>query len=282
MNRTTLITLAVLAFAPIAAFAQDTASSYADAAGPMSYSSSSAPASSAIQPANTAAPGSVSYRPFSSVGVALKFGAAGVGFDLATPIASWLNLRGGASFFSYNTTLVEDGANISGAIKFQNASAMLDIFPFRNRFRISGGMTVFNNTGFNAALTVPGGNSFSVGNASYTSSPADPIHGTGTFNFGGRTAPRVSVGFGNMLPRGGHWALETEAGFQYISRPTVLYVINGSGCTGPNNTQCGPIDQSDVKQEQTDLQNDLSGLRFYPVLSVGLSYKIGATQPRIH
>jgi hypothetical protein len=270
MNLRLLSTLSILALTPLAASAQSTSAAL--------YSSSAAPAS--VTSAATIAPGSESYRPFSSAAVALKFGAAGIGFDLATPIVSWLNLRGGASFFSYNTTLVEDGANISGAIKFQNASAMLDIFPFRNRFRISGGMTIFNNTGFNAALTVPAGNSFSVGNNNYTSDPSDPIHGSGTFNFGGRTAPRVSVGFGNMLPRRGHWALESEAGFQYISRPTVLYVINGSGCTGPNNTNCGPIVQSDVNQQQTNLQNDLSGLRFFPILSIGLSYKAGPSHTR--
>jgi hypothetical protein len=270
MNSRILATLALVTLAPIAASAQTISAAL--------YSSSSN--SSSITAASTIAPGSLSTPPFSSLGVALKFGTAGAGFDLATPIASWLNLRGGASFFTYNTTLLEDGATISGAIKFQNASAMLDVFPFHNRFRISGGMTVYNNTGFNAALTVPGGNSFTVGNTSYTSDPSDPIHGTGTFNFGNRYAPRVSLGFGNMLPRSGHWALETEAGFQYISQPTVLYVIDGSGCTGPGNLNCGPINQSDVKQEQTDLQNDLSGLRFYPILSIGLSYKIGASHSR--
>ena len=246
MNSLVLRILAILALAPFSASAQ-------------------------------AIPESGGVHPFSAVGVAVKFGVAGAGFDLATPVASWLNVRGGASFFSYSTTLVEDGTNVSGAIKFQNGSAMLDIFPFRNRFRISGGATVFNKTGFNAALAVPAGNSFTVGNTDYTSDPSDPIHGTGTFNFGGSIAPRVSIGFGNMTPRRGHWGFETEAGFQYITRPTVVYVIHGSGCTGPANTNCGPISQSSINQEQTNLQNDLSGLRFFPILSIGLSYKLGSS-----
>jgi hypothetical protein len=217
--------------------------------------------------------------PFSGVAVAVKVGLAGVGFDVATPLVRRrLNLRSGASFFSYSTNLTEDSINIVGSLKFQNASTMVDWFPFHGSFRISGGATVFNNTGLNATLAVPAGQSFTLGGTTYYSQPGDPITGTGAFTFGGnKVAPRVTIGFGNMLPERGHFRLISEIGFQYFSEPTVVYNIAGGGCTsdvGGVYTNCGPIPQSSVTSEQNQLQNDLTDLRFFPIVSIGLSYKI--------
>jgi hypothetical protein len=232
-------------------------------------------------PAHAAAPveGS-SHGPFSGIAAGVKFGLGGVGFDVATPLVPQvLNLRGGASFFSYSPSITADNITINGDIKLQNADVMLDYFPFHGRFRISGGMTVYNYTNLSATLSVPSGNTFTLGNTKYYSDPALPLAGTGVFNFGGKTAGRVTIGTGNMLPKKGHFTFESEVGVQFFSAPTVVYTITGDGCTGYNSvsntyTGCGPVAASDVTQEEINLQNDLYDLRFFPVASVGLSYKI--------
>ena len=88
----------------------------------------------------------------------------------------WLNLRGGASFLSYTpSTITTDNVNVNGTIKFQNAAAMVDVFPFHGRFRLSGGMTIYNNTGLTATLLVPGGQSISFGGSTYYSEPVNAI-----------------------------------------------------------------------------------------------------------
>jgi hypothetical protein len=297
-----------IAFSPLAANAQTTPPASSIAAGtffpqqtaelnlPLAVpvaatlgSSSSAAASAAfdasgsvITSPNPSAPPQISgggARPFSGIAIAAKVGVAGVGFDVATPLVRrYLNLRSGASFFSYNTTLTEDNVNIAGALKFQNASTMVDWFPFHGKFRISGGVTSYNNTGLNASLAVPAGQSFTLGDTTYYSQPGNPITGTGAFVFGGnKVAPRFTIGFGNMLPEKGHFRLITELGFQYLSAPTVTYNVAGGGCTNDVNgvyTNCGPIPQSSVTAEQNELQSDLYDLRFFPVFSIGLSYKI--------
>ena len=288
MNRFTLPSLALflsLASSPLALSAQAQAASsalYAESEAPAFSSSNPLPAAPAARAAAAAsaaaAPESAGVRPFSAVAVAVKFGIAGPGFDLAVPLVQRLNLRGGASFFSYSPNLTIDGANLSGAIEFQNAALMLDVFPFNNRFRLSAGTTVYNNTSLNATLTYPSGTSFTLGSTTYTSDPAKPASGTASFNFGSKVVPRFTFGIGNMLPKRGHWVFETETGIEYIGQPTVTYAINGYGCTGAGETSCGPVSQSSVNQQQTDLQNDLSLLRFYPVMSFGFSYKIGSSR----
>ncbi len=306
MNLRSLPILAVLALSPIALSAQATALSaqapaaspalYAETAAPVSFSSSiaadalDAPAAGAR---SAAAPSKGSSLPFSGIAVGVKFGLAGIGFDVATPLVpQWLNLRGGASFLSYTpSTITTDNVNVNGTIKFQNAAAMVDVFPFHGRFRLSGGMTIYNNTGLTATLLVPGGQSISFGGSTYYSEPVNannpfgPITGSGVFTFGGNNiVPRVTIGTGNMLPKKGHFTFESEIGFQYFSAPTVAYNISGgTACQNYNSTtntysNCGPssttVTQTSITTEQNNLQNDLYDLRFFPILSLGLSYKI--------
>ena len=226
-------------------------------------------------------------RPFSGIGTSVKVGVAGIGFDVATPLVQRsLNLRGGASFFSYTpSTITTDNVGINGNIKLQNAAVMVDYFPFHGRFRLSGGATIYNNTGLTATLSVPTGQSFTVGGTDYYSepynavtNPAGPITGNGTFTFGGnKVAPRFTIGTGNMLSKKGRFSFQSEIGFQYFSAPTVVYNISGTGCqnyTAGVYSNCGPIPQSNVTDEQNKLQNDLTDLRFFPILSVGLGFRI--------
>jgi hypothetical protein len=222
-------------------------------------------------------------RPFREVALQIKVGSAGAGFDIATPIAQHFNLRGGASFFSYETNLVEDGLKIDGAVSFDNAAFMLDYFPFHNGLRFSPGITFYNDTHLDANLFVPGGQAFSLSGNDATSDPDDPVHGAAHVKLGRMIAPRFTFGWGNMLPRkaGSHWSVPVEMGIQYIQRPTLRLSAQGSSCasqTEPDGTVdygCGPIDQAELAKEAHDLQGDLSILRFFPILSVGVAYRFG-------
>ena len=226
-------------------------------------------------------------RPFSGVAAGVTLGLAGIGFDVATPLVRrHLNLRGGAAFFNYNTTFTVDSLNIVGALKFQSAKAVVDWFPFRGAFRISGGMTFANQTAFNATLVPTAGQSFSVNSVNYYSYPTNPITGTGVFTFGGSTAPRITLGWGNMLKEKGHIGFQTEFGAEFISTPTVVYAISGTGCQNYNGgavgsdssySNCGPIPASNVAAQQASIQSDLNPYRFFPILSIGLSYRLFLT-----
>jgi hypothetical protein len=79
-----------------------------------------------------------------------------------------------------------------------------------------------------------------------------------------------------MLPKKGRFTFQSELGVEFFSQPTVLYHFTGNGCPAANSPEsnCAPIPTSNVLNEQNKLQNDLSDLRFFPVLSFGLSYRI--------
>ncbi|WP_041597186.1 hypothetical protein [Granulicella tundricola] len=81
-----------------------------------------------------------------------------------------------------------------------------------------------------------------------------------------------------MIPRSNkHWSFPFEVGFQYIAEPTVVLNLTGSACSADG---CGSIDtdpetQANIVAERKELSDDLAPLRFYPILSTGVSYRFG-------
>jgi len=219
-------------------------------------------------------------RPFSTVAVAVKFGVAGIGFDVATPLAQHFNLRVGGSLFSYSGNFNNDGIDIDGDLKFRSGTASLDWYPFHGGFRISPGLTFYNGNNLNATTFVPPGQSFSLGDANYYSSTTDPVNGTASFYFGKRVDPSITVGFGNMIPRSGHHvSFPFEIGFQYIGVPTLTLNLQGSACIYANiPASCAPVQsdpstEANLRQEEADINSDIRPLRFYPIVSQGVSVR---------
>ncbi len=220
-------------------------------------------------------------RPFSAVAIGVRVGLSGVGLELATPLARRLNLRAGGSFLSVDPHFVEDGIDVIGDIQLRSAFAAVDLFPFGGRFHISPGFTLYNGNRLNAKAMVPGGQEFDLGDGTYTSDTADPVHGMFGLDFGRKSAPRLTLGWGNMIPRtGGHWSFPFEIGAEYIGKPPqVTLTLAGTVCQGPG--FCQPIDQNPTAQqnvtiEQNQINSDIpSWLRFFPLVSTGVSYRFG-------
>lgn len=294
--------LAVLIAMPAVSSAQTVAPELAQASTPApvlhaqlspTFASSSSSSSNAFlyeAPAQGAAPAKAVSSPeggyggpFSGIGVGFKLGLAGIGFDVATPIIpTRLNLRGGATFFSYNLNdTTSDGETINGTLKLQNSGIMVDWFPFRGSFRLSGGVTVYNNKGLSGSANVADGKSLTLGNDKYYAS--GPLTGTADFKLGGNSGGRVSFGWGNLVPKPGHhFSFDTELGIEFVSAPTVNLAFAGNictsaqgpGCESPYNASTYTPFLSDVTAEDNKLENDVNFVKFYPILSFGIGYKI--------
>jgi hypothetical protein len=224
-------------------------------------------------------------RPFSAVAVGVKVGIDGIGFDVATPLARKLNLRGGASFFNYNANVREDGIGVSGNIYFRSVNTSVDWFPFGGLFRISPGVIAYNGNRVSATASVPGGDSFTLNSVQYTSSNTSPVTGTFDVAFGNKVAPSLTIGLGNLIPRkGGHFSVSTEIGVEYINAPVLTMNLTGSVCPSAStvngacpaiatvSTSSAPV-QANVQAEQAKLNSDISILRVFPIASIELGYR---------
>jgi hypothetical protein len=257
-----------------------TSSSSSNSAG-SSFAAPAAAAASVTSPAPAASEGG----PFSGLGVGVKLGLAGIGFDVATPLVpTRLNLRGGATFFSYNLSeTTGDNLVANGTLTLRNSGIMVDWFPFRGSFRLSGGATVYNNKGFSGSLDVPSGSSFTLGSDKYFATGTGGLVGTGVFKLGGDAGGRVSFGWGNLVPKQGHrFSFDTELGIEFVSKPTVALGFTGlvcpsaqgANCESPENAATYTPFLSDVTAEQSKLQTDVNFLSFYPIVSVGVGWRI--------
>jgi hypothetical protein len=240
----------------------------------VSYSSGSRPRKYA-----PASPGDRETRPFRSLAVGVMLTTGGIGVELATPVTPKINLRAYAGILSWTTSFTVDTIPISGTAHLSNAGFSVDWFPTAHNFHISPGLTMYENTNYNATIFIPGNQVVTLNDQDYTSDPNDPIHGTAFIQFGHTIAPRLTVGWGNVIRHHtARFTFPVEIGIEYIKPPTAVFNLAGSSCDSTGD--CGPIQddpdtQKNILEQQNEIISDLRPLRFFPIISFGISYKFG-------
>jgi hypothetical protein len=258
------------------------------AAAPAPVSSSSADGVvdlSSATPSAVAAGGPTQPSPetrmkaFSKVGMDVKIGAGGIGLDIATPLGQKFNLRGTGYFFRYNVTITEDYVTYGGTLQLASGGASLDWYPFNGKFRLSAGFVGYNGNEITGSAALNPNQSFTLNGTTYYSSSTDPLHASGTLYLGSKVAPAFGLGWGNVIPRKAnkHFSVPVEIGFAYVGYPHVGLSFVGSTCnefgTACQDVKDNPTFQQDLSAQRSKYQNDLSALRFYPILSIGFGYK---------
>jgi hypothetical protein len=223
-------------------------------------------------------------RPFSAIAVGVTTGLGGIGFDVATPLATKINLRLSGSFLNYNPAVTADNVAVNAAITLRSVGAGVELFPYRSSFHITPGLTLYNGNHAAAVTNIAPGSDFTVNDTDYLSDAADPVHGYFDVNLGRKLAPSLTVGFGNMLRTDSHWSVPVDVGFQYVGQPKLTLKMTGSTCD-PGGANCDTIANdpeaiADLAAEQAKINKEISPLRFYPIIKVGLSYRFGRNHKR--
>jgi hypothetical protein len=273
MYRISLTLLAVSLAVP-AGFAQQSSSSLVSPE--VLYGGSPAPAAlgAVTIPASATRSGA-----FSGFGIGAKVGLLGVGLEVATPLSYHVNLRAGGNFFSYSDTLTSDGITYDAALHFRSAEASVDWFPWAKGFHISPGALLYNGNQITGGANVPAGGTFTLNDTTYTSSATNPVTGTGSVTMN-KAAPKLTVGWGNLVPRSGHhFNFPVELGFAYIGDPKVAVNLAGTACYtyqgAPycSNVATNSMIQSNLAAQVQKLNNDAADARFFPILSLGFAYR---------
>lgn len=211
------------------------------------------------------------------VGVAFTLAAPlGFGADIAVPVGERVNVRAGFSVFSLSHDFDNDGVTLAAQLKLRSVSAHLDWFPFGGGFHLSPGVMLYNGSEVNASASVPGGDAFDLGKESLTSNPSNPLAGTAAVAFDRKVAPSMRLGWGNIVPRGNRrWSMPFEIGVVFSQAPTAAFNLTGSACesdgTNCRNIATDPELQADVREEQDQVNDDLTLLKVLPVISFGFS-----------
>jgi hypothetical protein len=199
----------------------------------------------------------------SGVAVVGKISSLGLGAELDLGLTDSLGARIGFNAFNYNYNTTSGSVNYDFKLKLQTISALADWYPFQGSFRTSAGL-MYNNNKVSLGGQPTGGN-YIINGTSYSSTQVGSLQGDMSFN---KVAPYIGIGWGNPAARGKGWGMTSDIGVLFQGNPKTSLVAT---CT-PSTPSCTQL-QNDAAAENTKLQNDLRNFKWWPVVSVGISYQ---------
>ncbi len=228
-------------------------------------------------------------QPLSKVAVGADASTLGIGIDLTTNLNRHLNLRASGSFFDQPAHFTTNGFHADAQIKLASTRASLDIYPFRNGFRISPGVMLYNQNRVTASDAIAGGTSFTLNGDTFYSANAnaatgaEPVNGSALLNLHA-THPAFTItgGWGNPLARNGHLSFPVEVGVALVGAPALNVNLAGWACHDQAQTECTNISnlnnpiavqiQNDLQAEIGKWKQDLDPLKTYPIVKAGVTY----------
>lgn len=192
------------------------------------------------------------------VGATVKVGTLGVGGELTLGLGDYLGFRVGANALDWKHTDNSDDGTIQGDLEFLSYSALLDIHPFGGGFRISlGGLLNDNKLNLQADLTEP----VELNGQKYSLSD---LRGEVTF---GDFAPYLGIGYGNAVSADGRWHFSCDFGVMFQGEPQISATAKSS------NSALQPVVDAALAQEIEDIKDDAKNFQYYPVISLGVSFR---------
>ncbi|MES0875223.1 hypothetical protein [Sinimarinibacterium thermocellulolyticum] len=211
----------------------------------------------------------------------LRLGSGGISAEYAHPLSERFAVRGAYSFGTLGLKLDENGVDYDADLRYRALLAAFDLRPFTGGFRVSAGVW---SRPPDIALRAQGENQrIPLGAREYTASGR--IDGDVDL---GSAAPFLGIGWGGG-PAGRGFGLSFEAGVMFADAPGVslraegracdstLFACNPDGLSGFDvNDPADPRAQAfrnELENEERALEEDLDGLRYFPVVNLGLHYR---------
>ena len=210
------------------------------------------------------------------LGLGMRLSTLGAGAEVAVSLNSRVNVRGGFNIFQYSRGFNHDGIIYKGQLNLRSGEAHVDWYPLGYAFHLSPGLLLYNGNGATATANVPGGSTFTLGGATYTSDPANPVTGRGKLDFL-KVAPTAMFGLGNLVPPTSHFTFNFDMGVAFQGSARSKLNLAGSACDATGaicvNAATDPTIQANVLAEQTKINNKLSPFKYYPIISFGFGYR---------
>jgi hypothetical protein len=194
---------------------------------------------------------------YADVGINLKAGTLGAGVELSNSFSDQFSLGLGFNTYDYKTTERAGDIDYDFNFDLQSVALLANYHPFSGTFRFTGGV-VYNKNELNLTGK-PTGTNYVINGATYSAAQVGTLSGKLTFS---STAPYLGLGWGNRP--GGKVGLSADIGVLYQGSPKLS--LNATGALSD------PALASNLDQERRSAEQDLSDLKWYPVLSLGLYF----------
>ena len=200
----------------------------------------------------------------STAGITAEFGTTGFGAHLTYPLMDHLNGRVGYNGGTYSYNGSTSSVDYTTKLKLSTFDLLLDYYPSATPFRMTAGL-VYNNSSLDLTAKSNSTGSYVLNGNTYTASSAGTINGTADFR---RAAPYLGIGYGNAIADSG-FSFSSDLGVLFQGAPRTM--MTNSGCTAPA-AVCSQLG-ADLATENASFSDKVSGLKTYPVVRVGVSYR---------
>ncbi len=198
------------------------------------------------------------------VAVGAKVSTLGVGVDITTSLTETLNFRAGIQSFKYGIDAESDGVEYDADLNLFSGLMVADWHLFGGGFKIIGGLLVHdNNVSGTGQATSDTTATFTINDIVYSAADVGDLEADISYN---SVAPYLGVGWGNPVSKGSNWTFFCDIGVAFMGAADVN--VKASGAIASDETF-----MADLEEERRQLEDDLSSYEFYPVVTLGVSYK---------
>ncbi|MDA0323932.1 MAG: hypothetical protein O2923_14620 [Verrucomicrobia bacterium] len=190
--------------------------------------------------------------------VGAKISTLGIQAEATVALTDTLNLRGSYNFLDYSTDEKFDDINYAVDINFSSVSALIDWHPFKNGFRITGGVVQHNS---DATLDATPTEAERIGDTVYPAEIIGTVTGDVDFD---DLAPYVGIGFGNAIGDSTSFSFSFDLGVAIQSYDITLSAPSAALVPGL---------EDDLRAEEKDIEDDLNDYEIYPVIAFGIAYR---------
>lgn len=194
-----------------------------------------------------------------------KAGTLGLGVDLVGEIIPQLNGRVGIGDLGINVEVSSDRIDYDGDVNLGGIPLLLDWYPAKSGFRLTGGLVINNNEVDLDAQSSDRDRTITIGDREFTVNDVGDIEGDVEFN---DIAPYIGIGFGNHVKPGRQWAFTVDLG--------IMFQGAGDVSLKANNASQAALDlglNAQLEREEDDIQDEVDNFKVYPILQIGVSYQ---------
>jgi hypothetical protein len=192
-------------------------------------------------------------------------GTLGFGGEAGVSVTKAVDVRAGFGTLNFNVSGVAADVNYSGNTRLSSVSGLVDVHPFLNGFRVTGGL-VSGPTELGFSATPNTNVSYTINGNTYSTTDIGSVYGSAAFS---GTNPYAGLGFGGARGRKGI-GITFDAGVVFEPVPTVTLATTKDDL--PASAQ--PQFQADLAAARNAMVSSFSYLRTYPVVRLGLQARL--------
>jgi hypothetical protein len=200
---------------------------------------------------------------FNDVGVSLKGGTVGFGFDVTKAVNENFKVRAGYSSYKYSTTQTEEDVTYDAKLRLAGWNLLADYHPWAGGFRVTTGVYGPKHRA-NGTGRYSGTGTIDINGTTYSSSDLSDV--TFDAKWGG-VRPYLGIGYDGFNKVKSGLFFTSDVGVIFSGSPTVRV---GANCT--NAALCTQV-ASDLAAEEAKVRDSIKGAKYLPVVQIGVGYR---------